>query len=128
MPAVETRLAATVLGAADPRALGAFYSALLGWDIKHNEPDWVTVRPDDGSAGLSFQREVEFTPPVWPRGAAGTQRMHAHLDIAVRDLEAGVAWAEELGASQSGHQPQPGVCVMADPVGHIFCLFAAETL
>ena len=39
------RISATVLGTPDPPGLGAFYADLLGWNVVHNEPDWVMVDP-----------------------------------------------------------------------------------
>jgi hypothetical protein len=46
-----------------------------------------------------------------------------HLDIAVADLDAAVAEAIRLGATQEHVQPSPGKWrVMRDPAGHIFCL------
>ena len=117
------RVAATVLGAPDPRALGAFYARLLGWTVEENTPDWVTVGPPEGGGtGLSFQIEEGYVPPVWPT-AAGEQQMMLHLDIAVEDLEAGVAWAVDAGATLADYQPQEHVRVMLDPAGHPFCLF-----
>lgn len=117
----RTRLAATVLNAPDPRALAEFYSRFLGWLIDDDEPGWVTVLPPDGGAGLSFQTEDIYVPPVWP-AAPGEQQMQLHLDIEVDDLEAAVARAVELGATQAEFQPQDDVRVMLDPVGHPFCL------
>ena len=119
------RISATVLGAPDPRALGAFYARLLGWDVVTNEPGWVMVRPPGGGTGLSFQHEAAYEPPVWPP-QPGKQQMMLHLDIGVTDLEAGVAWALENGARPADFQPQPHVRVMLDPAGHPFCLFPAE--
>lgn len=52
--------------------------------------------------------------------------MMMHLDIAVENLEVGVEWALEVGATLAAHQPQEGVRVMLDPAGHLFCLFAAD--
>jgi hypothetical protein len=49
--------------------------------------------------------------------------MMMHLDIAVENLEEGVAWATRLGATVADHQPQRDVRVMLDPAGHPFCLF-----
>jgi hypothetical protein len=46
-----------------------------------------------------------------------------HIDIAVENLEAGLAWALEVGATLSRYQPQADICVMLDPDGHPFCLF-----
>jgi catechol 2,3-dioxygenase-like lactoylglutathione lyase family enzyme len=125
MPQPRMRISATVLGASDPPALGAFYSRLLGWNMVKNDPEWVMVKPPSGGTGLSFQLETEYVPPVWP-SAPGQQQMMSHLDIAVADLDAGVAWALEVGATLAEFQPQERVRVMLDPAGHPFCLFPAE--
>jgi predicted enzyme related to lactoylglutathione lyase len=117
------RLKATVLGTPDPHALAVFYSKLLGWSIATDEPDWVTLRPADGTAGLAFQPEPDFVPPLWP-WLPGEQQMNSHLDISVDDLETAVQWAIENGASQAAWQPVEEVRVMLDPDGHLFCLFA----
>lgn len=116
------RLSATVLGAPDPPVLGAFYARLLGWTVVENDPGWVRVKPPDGGTGLSFQIEADYVPPVWPP-APGAQQMMVHLDIAVEDLETGVAWASAAGATLADFQPQEHVRVMLDPAGHPFCLF-----
>lgn len=121
----RTRLSATVIGAPDPKTLGAFYARLLGWTIVENEADWVMIKPPGGGTGLSFQIETGYVPPVWPAGP-GDPQMMMHLDIGVDDLEAGVAWAVAAGATQAEFQPQEDVRVMLDPVGHPFCLFPAE--
>jgi catechol 2,3-dioxygenase-like lactoylglutathione lyase family enzyme len=116
------RISATVIGAPEPPALADFYARLLGWKVVTSEPDWVMIRPPSGGTGLSFQLEPDYVPPVWPP-QSGEQQMMTHLDIAVEDLAAGVAWAIESGATLHPHQPQDDVRVMLDPVGHPFCLF-----
>ena len=118
------RISATVLGTPDPPALGAFYARLLGWTVVKNHPVWVMVKPPDGGTGLSFQLETDYAPPVWP-STPGEQQMMSHLDIAVEDLDAGVAHALEAGATLADFQPQEHVRVMLDPSGHPFCLFPA---
>ena len=46
-----------------------------------------------------------------------------HLDIAVADLDAAVAEALRLGATQEEVQPAPDRWpVLRDPAGHIFCV------
>ena len=115
-------LSATVLGTPDPAGLARFYAALLGWRIVEESPGWAVIRPPSGGTGLSFQREPEFEPPVWPR-RPGRVQLAAHLDIAVDDLAAAVSLAVELGATVADHQPQPDVKVMFDPTGHVFDLF-----
>ncbi|MFA9444951.1 VOC family protein [Egicoccus sp. AB-alg6-2] len=115
-------LTSTVLGTPDPRGLAWFYQRLLGWDLGSDEPDWVTLRPADGSAGLSFQVEDQHTPPTWPAGR-DEQQMQLHLDLEVDDLEAAVAYAVDAGAVVAEFQPQDDVRVLIDPAGHPFCLW-----
>ena len=119
------RLTAPVLGTPDPRGLARFYQRLLGWPIRDDEEDWATLRPADGSTGLSFQLERDHVPPVWPP-EPGTQQMQVHLDLRADDLDAACAVAEEAGARRlGGHvDDDEDVRVYADPAGHPFCLFA----
>jgi catechol 2,3-dioxygenase-like lactoylglutathione lyase family enzyme len=122
------RLTAPVLGTPDPRGLARFYQRLLGWPLRDDDPDWATLRPTDGSTGLSFQLEADHVPPVWPP-EPGTQQMQVHLDLQVDDLDAASALAEEAGARRIGGyvDEDEEVRVFADPVGHPFCLFAPRT-
>ena len=119
----ESHLAATVLGSKDPQRLARFYQRVLGWTITYADDAWVTLRPPDGSAGLSFQLETDLLAPKWPDPGNG-QQMHMHLDIHVGDLDEGVRQAVAAGATPADHQPQSDVRVMRDPDGHLFCLFA----
>jgi catechol 2,3-dioxygenase-like lactoylglutathione lyase family enzyme len=116
------RLTAAVLDSPDPRALADFYRRLLGWTVGADDPTWVTLRPSDGAAGLSFQLEKAFVRPTWP-AASGAQQMMIHLDIEVDDLEAAGAHAVAVGAELAKYQPQEHVRVYLDPVGHPFCLW-----
>lgn len=116
-------LTAAVLDAPDPRVLAGFYQKLLGWPIGSDEPDWVTLRPPGGGAGLSFQTESNYPRPTWPAGP-GDQAMMVHLDIEVDDLAAAGAAALAAGATLAEHQPQQHVRVYLDPAGHPFCLWA----
>ena len=118
------RLTAAVLGTPDPRGLARFYQRLLGWPIRDDEEDWATLRPADGSTGLSFQLEADHVTPVWPP-IAGTQQMQVHLDIEVDDLAAADAVADEAGARRlsSYREQHEEVHIYADPAGHPFCLF-----
>lgn len=122
------RISAAVLGARDANALAAFYERLLGWIVVDEEPGWVRLRHPSGDltpAGLSFADEPGHVPPVWPT-VPGEQQMMVHLDIAVEDLDAAVAWAVAAGATVAAHQPLPDGRVLLDPAGHPFCLFVGE--
>ncbi|MGY1636288.1 VOC family protein [Geodermatophilus sp. SYSU D00742] len=115
-------LTAAVLGTPDPQGLARFYQRLLGWPLRDDDPEWATLRPADGGTGLSFQREEDHVPPVWPAGP-GDPQMQVHLDIAVDDLDAAVEAAVAAGATLAGFQPQDDVRVCLDPAGHPFCLY-----
>ena len=120
-------LTATVLGTPDPRGLARFYQRLLGWPLRDDADEWATLLPADGSTGLSFQREDDHEPPVWPP-EPGTQQMQLHLDLLVDDLAAACALAEEAGAQQiGGHEDDDEIVrVYRDPAGHPFCLFVTR--
>jgi catechol 2,3-dioxygenase-like lactoylglutathione lyase family enzyme len=114
---------AVVISTPRPADHAAFYRELLGWLVVDEEPDWVRLRdPERERPGLSFQLEPGDAPPAWPARDGGLP-MQAHLDLLVDDLAAGTARAESLGATVEAHQPTPGVRVLRDPLGHVFCLF-----
>ena len=122
MPSVT--FTASVLGTPDPRGLARFYQRLLDWPLGDDTDQWATLRPADGSTGLSFQLERDHVPPVWPP-EPGTQQMQTHLDFEVDDLAAACAHAEALGARRLGGYTsvEEDVATYADPAGHPFCLF-----
>jgi catechol 2,3-dioxygenase-like lactoylglutathione lyase family enzyme len=114
---------AVVISTPRPADHAAFYRELLGWLVVDDEPDWVRLRdPERERPGLSFQLEPGDAPPAWPARDGGVQ-MQAHLDLLVDDLAAASVRAESLGATVEAHQPTPGVRVLRDPLGHVFCLF-----
>lgn len=115
-------LSGVVLDSPDAGTLADFYRRLLGWAVEQDEPGWVKLRSPSGGAGLSFQTEPHYVPPVWPAGP-DDQQMQVHLDIAVEDLAAAGEHAIAAGAILAGYQPQDEVRVYLDPAGHPFCLF-----
>ena len=110
------------LSTSDPDGLADFYAALLGWEVRRREPDWVVLRSPDDRLALACQLEPQHVRPVWP-GGPGDQQMQAHLEIQVDDLEEAGAYARSLGAELAEHQPQDDVRVLYDPAGHPFCLW-----
>jgi catechol 2,3-dioxygenase-like lactoylglutathione lyase family enzyme len=113
----------TNIDAPDANALADFYRRLLGYETRTDEPGWVVLRPPGGGHTLNFQTEEHYLPPVWPAEPGGGPQMQMHLEIAVDDLEAGVAYAVAQGATLAAFQPQEHVRVCLDPAGHPFCLF-----
>jgi catechol 2,3-dioxygenase-like lactoylglutathione lyase family enzyme len=115
------RLQVVALDCADPDALAAFYSAVLGAPVESTEDDWVQLAPA-GATPLAFQRVDDHRPPVWP-GSEHPQQLH--LDLEVADLDEGEDAVVALGARK--HEVQPGETfrVFLDPAGHPFCLVRA---
>ncbi len=119
------RLQVVALDCADPDALAAFYSAVLGAPVEHEnaEDDWVQLAPTGGTP-LAFQRVADYRPPEWP-GAEHPQQLH--LDLEVDDLDAGEAAVVALGARKHDVQPGETFRVFLDPAGHPFCLVRSST-
>ncbi|KNX38644.1 VOC family protein [Luteipulveratus halotolerans] len=133
-----------VLDCPDPRVLGDFYCALLGYTYRAGdvEPtpdeDWLVIRPagdEDGSSGrgMALQKVDDYDPPVWspePGFDGGTrQRQMLHLDMTAPDLPSLTRQRDralELGArllyDRSDDEDEP-LYVFADPADHPFCIF-----
>jgi catechol 2,3-dioxygenase-like lactoylglutathione lyase family enzyme len=108
------RLHHVVLDCADPAALAAFYSELLGLPVTYRSDDWVVVAASEAASGLAFQLAPGHRRPTWPDPAVPQQ---VHLDIMVEDVTAAGPRALALGAVKLD-----GDNVYADPAGHPFCL------
>ncbi len=110
------------LEAPDPHALLAFWSEILDKPIWNESESGGSLDMGEGVASLAVQKAEVYEPPVWP-AEPGKPGMQLHLEVEVSDLEAAVAHAVELGATEAEFQPQDDVRVMLDPAGHPFCLY-----
>lgn len=116
-------LSAVAIDCPDPLTLARFYSELTGWPIE-DEPhrDWVAlVSPHPVS--IDFQRVDDYVAPAWPSTDPPQQ---LHLDFEVADLDAGEERVLAIGATKAEVQPGTTFRVFLDPVGHPFCLCAAD--
>jgi len=113
------RLEKTVLDCPDPRALAAFYTAVLGMRVNEDSDDWVVIGSEPGARQLAFQRVPEWAAPDWPDPRRPQQ---LHLDIRVDDVEAAERAVLALGARRLPGELEGRYRVFADPVGHPFCL------
>jgi catechol 2,3-dioxygenase-like lactoylglutathione lyase family enzyme len=113
------RLEKVVLDCPDPRALAAFYAAMLGMRINEDSENWVVIGSEPGARQLAFQRVTPFTAPDWP-DPGHPQR--AHLDIRVDDADTAEQQVLALGAKRLPGQLEGHYRVFADPAGHPFCL------
>lgn len=113
------RLEKTVFDCPDPRALAAFYAAVLGMRVNEDLGDWVVIGTEPGLRQLAFQRAVDYSPPAY---ADPEHPQQLHVDIRVDDVEAAEAAVLRLGARRLHGRRETGFRVYADPAGHPFCL------
>src|SRR3954462_14801086 len=81
---VTGRLELVALDAPDIDKLASFYADLTGWAIVRRDPDWITVRAEDGRE-IAFQLAPDHVAPQWP-GQDRPQQFH--VDLQVDDPEA----------------------------------------
>lgn len=114
------KLGSVVLDCPDPKALAAFYAAVLGGDVEEADDDWVVLRATDG-VKLSFQRAPHLVEPQWPDPQRPQQ---FHIDVAVENMDAAQEAVLALGAKllEDDHDGKRNWRVFADPAGHPFCL------
>jgi catechol 2,3-dioxygenase-like lactoylglutathione lyase family enzyme len=113
------RLEKTVVDCPDPRALAAFYAAILGMRVNEDSDDWVVIGAEPGARQLAFQRAAHYRPPDWPDPHHPQQ---LHVDIRVDDVDAAEQQVLALGAKRLPGEHEGRFRVFADPAGHPFCL------
>jgi catechol-2,3-dioxygenase len=110
-----------VLDCAEPEKLAVFYKELLEAEQTHESANRVEIRGGDGFR-LAFRRDVNATPPSWPRPENALQ---AHLDFVVEDLDEAERKVIGLGGrpletkDATGPYEERG---FADPAGHSFTI------
>ncbi|MFV0132283.1 VOC family protein [Streptomyces sp. HMX87] len=110
-----------VLDCAEPQKLAEFYKGLLDAEETAMTANRVEIRGPDGFR-MAFRRDVNATPPSWPRPENSLQ---AHLDFVVDDLD-----EAERGVVGLGGRPLEAKDALgpyeergyADPAGHSFTL------
>ncbi|MDI1458380.1 VOC family protein [Streptomyces sp. NPDC003388] len=110
-----------VLDCAEPEKLAEFYRQLLDGEQTHASANLVEIQGSDGFR-LAFRRDVNATPPSWPRPENSLQ---AHLEFLVSDLDEAERRVVGLGGrpleagDPAGTYEERGC---ADPAGHSFTL------
>ncbi|MGW2688201.1 VOC family protein [Streptomyces sp. NPDC001414] len=113
--------AVVVLDCAEPEKLAVFYRELLDGQDGEASANLVEIRTPGGFR-IAFRRDVNATPPSWPRPENSLQ---AHLDFLVEDLDEAELRVVGLGGrpietkDATGPYEERGY---ADPAGHSFAL------
>ena len=118
-----TKLRAVILDCRDIAALANFYAKMLGWKRGVSIEHYAEIESPDGGARIGFQKNDDYTPPIWPEEPPG-QQMMAHLDFEVAgasEMEEAVRRAIECGATKAKAQFGDHWTTMIDPEGHPFC-------
>jgi hypothetical protein len=93
--------------------------------------DYVIIAPPGSSIGsypsVTFQRNPEYQPPVWPEEPRAQQQM-AHLDFIVEDIDAAAEYAVRCGAAIAEKQFSEYWKVLFDPAGHPFCMCKGQDI
>jgi catechol-2,3-dioxygenase len=114
-----------VLDCAEPEKLALFYKDFLQAEETEATANLVEIRAADGLR-LAFRRDVNATPPSWPRPENSLQ---VHLDFLVEDLDAAERRVVELGGRPLEAKDAPGPYEergCSDPAGHSFTLRRAR--
>lgn len=121
---MDIKFKTVILECRDLPQLLTFYKRLLHWPEVFTEETFVRIQSPEGGAGIAFQYDEDYIPPIWP-SKPGLQQMMAHLDLAVSDkkeLQQAVELAIQLGAKKADQQYGGEEWItMIDPAGHPFC-------
>ena len=110
------RLELVALDGQNIERLAGFYAELAGWEIARREPDWITVRAEDGQE-IAFQLAPDHVAPEWP---GQEQPQQVHLDLMVDGIQEAAERAVGLGATRLADGAT--WVTLADPAGHPFDL------
>ena len=128
---LKIKMYALTFDCKNPHELAKFYAVLLKWEIAFHDEEYACIGAP-GTAqgaypGITFQRNPDYKPPVWPEEREAQQQM-AHIDFAVNNLEKAVEYATHCGATIADQQSSDGWKVMFDPAGHPFCLCQIKSI
>ncbi|MBD0839661.1 MULTISPECIES: VOC family protein [unclassified Streptomyces] len=116
-----------VLDCAEPEKLAVFYKELLEGEQTAVTANRVEIKGAEGTR-LAFRRDVNATPPSWPRPENSLQ---AHLDLVVEDLDEAERKVVGLGGRPTETKGSTGPFEersYADPAGHSFTLRREQQL
>jgi predicted enzyme related to lactoylglutathione lyase len=115
----QTTLMGVMIDCPDAKALGSFYSELLGKPITY-DGDGAVMIGNDGEQPVLFQQVADYQAPQWP-DPKFPQQFHLDLTVDADAVDAAEEQVLKLGATKLGNG-DGNFRVYADPVGKPFCL------
>ena len=115
----QTTLMGVMIDCPDAKALGTFYSEMLGKPITY-DGDGAVMIGNDGEQPVLFQQVADYQAPRWP-DPKFPQQFHLDLTVDADAVDAAEEQVLKLGATKLGNG-DGNFRVYADPVGKPFCL------
>lgn len=91
-----------------------FWTAALGYRLRHRTDEYASLHDPDGLDPVLFLQQVTEPKP-------GTKN-RSHIDVEVPDEAAAVRHMTDLGATFRWREPSDTWTVLADPDGNEFCV------
>ncbi|MET9296053.1 VOC family protein [Streptomyces sp. NPDC003077] len=118
------KAAVIVLDCSEPEKLSEFYKELLDGELR-GETDAHRIEVV-GATGihLAFRRDINATPPSWPR-PDDSQQIHLDIIVAQEDMDEAERRIIGLGGRPLDTKDDTGpheVRLYSDPAGHPFAL------
>lgn len=139
---VVPKLVQVVFDSTDARGTAEFWRQLLGlvYPPVHEPPppgqddpdgrDWLNLKDPDGTPRLAVQQVDVLPRTTWPDHEI-PQQLHLDLMVdSVEELDAAHQRVLELGGElrfDRSDDPDEPLRVFADPSGHTFCIFVADS-
>jgi catechol 2,3-dioxygenase-like lactoylglutathione lyase family enzyme len=124
---MTSRLTEVAIDCVDPPALARFWCAVLGYEVRHEDDEIVTIGSPRASTDANRPGPV---PPTLafarvPEGRTGKNRLHLDVTPTGAGQDDEVRRLLDLGARHADvGQGQQSWVVLADPEGNEFCVLA----
>jgi predicted enzyme related to lactoylglutathione lyase len=118
---LNVSIGSVVFDCADPESLAEFWRKVTGYEHRHKDEEWVSLRDPAGHGPhLGFQKVPE------PKAV----KNRVHLDLYVDDEQQTADQIMSMGATYawSSTDPEDIFIVLRDPEGNEFCVVRRSSL
>lgn len=127
---MSSKFTELAIDCADPRGLARFWCSVLGYEVRDEDDEIVTIGSPSVPEGRNRRGPV---PPTLtfarvPEGRVVKNRLHLDVNPADRDQDDEVRRLLDLGARRAdvGQTGEESWVCLADPEGNEFCVLASR--